>query len=139
MTAKSKDSREELFYISKLLVDDLLNTSDAEILEESLKDSSLKNAGTLAKNAFQNAVRIVGAKRLQKAKDDLSRVKAASQSNFFNIDASFAHKIISRLTASNDANVTLAARNLKNISDDDAIELVKELIELGAVSKDTQS
>ena len=55
-----------------------------------------------------------------------------------NIDADAARKIIAKLSAANDATLTLAARNLKNISDDDAIELVKELIELGAFKKDEQ-
>ena len=38
--------------------------------------------------------------------------------------------------ANNDSNLTLAARKLDNISDNEAIELVKELMELGALKDD---
>jgi hypothetical protein len=53
-----------------------------------------------------------------------------------NIDAITARKIIAKLTAANDATLTLAARDLSKISDEDAIELVREFVELGAIKDD---
>jgi len=65
--------------------------------------------------------------------------KKKFQTGALNIDAAMAHRVLSKLTAANDPLLTLAARNLKNISDSDAIELVKEFYELGAIKTDDES
>lgn len=139
MTANTNDPRVELNKISKFLIEDLFSMSDAELLQEAAKDESLKKAGVLAKNAFQKAIQTVGAKRLQTAKTEMQAANAQAPLEAGNIDADAARKIIAKLSAANDATLTLAARNLKNISDEDAIELVKELVELGAFKKDEQN
>ena len=139
MTANTNDPRVELNKVSKLLIEDLFSMSDAELLQEAAKDESLKKAGVLAKNAFQKAIQTVGAKRLQTAKTEMQAANAQAPLEAGNIDADAARKIIAKLSAANDATLTLAARNLKNISDEDAIELVKELVELGAFKKDEQN
>lgn len=136
MTANTNDPRVELNKISKLLIEDLFSMSDAELLQEAAKDESLKKAGESAKNAFKKAIQTVGAKRLQTARTEMQAAKSQAPLEAGKIDADAARKIIAKLSAANDATLTLAARNLKNISDDDAIELVKELIELGAFKKD---
>ncbi|NOT15289.1 MAG: hypothetical protein HOP21_06860 [Methylotenera sp.] len=135
MTTKSKDPREQLNRIAQLLIDDLLNTPDEDLLQEASTDKSLVQAGINAKKCYQNAIQSVGAKRLQIAKAEMERANNVKTS-ISNIDAARAHRIITKLSASNEANVTLAARNLKNISDAEAIELINELVELGAISKD---
>lgn len=136
MTANTNDPRVELNKISKLLIEDLFSMSDAELLQEAAKDESLKKAGESAKNAFQKAIQTVGAKRLQAARTEMKAANAQAPLEAGNIDADAARKIIAKLSAANDATLTLAARNLKNISDEDAIEVVKELVELGAFKKD---
>ena len=113
--------------------------SDAELQQEAAKDDSMKKAGESAKNAFQKAIQTVGAKRLQTARTEMKAANAQAPLEAGDIDADAARKIIAKLSAANDATLTLAARNLKNISDEDAIELVKELVELGAIKKDEQS
>lgn len=138
MTADTNDPRVELNKIAKLLVEDLFNTPDAELLQEAAKDESLKQAGISAKNAYQKAIQAVGAKRLQTARAAMKSESNQSLSETRHIDALTAHKIIAKLTAANDSNLTLAARNLNNISDEEAIELVMELVELGAIDKDVQ-
>jgi hypothetical protein len=138
MTADANDPRMELSKISKLLIEDLLNTPDAELVQDAAKDESLKEAGISAKNAYQKAIQAVGAKRFQTARAEMKTGNLQPPSESRNIDALMAHKIIAKLTAANDSNLTLAARNLNNISDEDAIELVKELVELGAIKKDDQ-
>lgn len=139
MTTNTNDPRVELNKISKLLIEDLFSMSDAELLQEAAKDESLKKAGESAKNAFQKAIQTVGAKRLQTARTEMKAANAQAPLEAGNIDADAARKIIAKLSAANDATLTLAARNLKNISDEDAIELVKELVELGAFKKDEQN
>jgi hypothetical protein len=139
MTANTNDPRVELNKVSKLLIEDLFSMSDAELLQEAARDESLQKAGESAKNAFQKAIQTVGAKRLQTAKTEMQAANAQAPLEAGNIDADAARKIIAKLSAANDATLTLAARNLKNISDEDAIELVKELVELGAFKKDEQN
>jgi len=136
MTADTNDPRVELNKIAKLLVEDLFNTPDAELLQEAAKDESLKQAGITAKNAYQNAIQAVGAKRLQAARTAMKSANNQALPETHPIDANIARKIIAKLTAANDSRLTLAARNLNNISDEDAIELVVELVELGAIDKD---
>lgn len=136
MTANTNDPRVELNKISKLLIEDLFSMSDAELLQEAAKDESLKKAGESAKNAYQKAIQTVGANRLKAAREEMKAVHSQTSLEAGNIDADAARKIIAKLSAANDATLTLAARNLKNISDEDAIELVKELVELGAFKKD---
>ena len=138
MTAEKNDPRVELSKIAKLLIEDLFNTPDADLLQDAVKDESLKNTGIAAKNAYQKAIQAVGAKRLQVAREQIITKSTQSQSAIHNIDALTAHKIIAKLIAANDSNLTLAARNLKNISEEEALELVKELIELDAIPKDDQ-
>jgi hypothetical protein len=138
MTANTNDPRVELNKISKLLIEDLFSMSDAELLQEAGKDESMKKAGESAKNAFQKAIQTVGAKRLQTARSEMQAANVQKPLEASNIDADAARKIIEKLSAANDATLTLAARNLKNISDEDAIELAKELVELGAFKKDEQ-
>jgi hypothetical protein len=139
MTTNTNDPRVELKKISKLLIDDLFSMSDEELLQEATKNESLKKAGESAKNAFQKAIQTVGTKRLETARAEMKTANAQVPLEAGNIDADAARKIIAKLSAANDATLTLAARNLKNISDEDAIELVKELVELGAFKKDEQN
>ncbi|MFZ2161891.1 MAG: hypothetical protein WAW02_06700 [Sideroxyarcus sp.] len=138
MTANTNDPRVELNKISKLLIEDLFSMSDAELLQDATKDKSLKESGNLVENAYQKAIQSVGAKKLQTARAEMKAAQAQTSLDAGSIDANAARKVIAKLTAANDATLTLAARNLKNISDEDAIELVKELVELGAIKKDEQ-
>lgn len=136
MTAQSKDPREQLTLIAELLIEDLFNTPDAEILKAAAQDSLLVQAGTNAKKSYEKAIQSIGAKRLEVAREEMKLANTKAPANATNIDAMSAHKIIAKLSAANDASFTLAARNLNNISDAEAIELVKELMELGAIKGD---
>jgi len=138
MTADTNDPRAELNKIARHLADDLFNTPDAELLQEAAKDASLKAAGISARGIYQNAIQAVGASRLQAAREAMKSANYQPPPEIRRFDASTAHKIISKLTAANDPQLTLAARNLNNISDEEAIELVMELVELGAIDKDVQ-
>lgn len=132
MTA-SKDPREQLNSFTQSLIDDLFNTPDAEILNEALEDKSFAEAGANARSSYANAIRMVGAQRLEIARAEMQKVNHESKANITNIDSARALRIIAKLSAANDPNLTLAARNLDNITGTEAIELVKELMELGAI------
>ncbi|GEM_PF-1638744 len=136
MTTQSKDPREQLTLIAELLIEDLFNTSDAEILKAAVQDNSLVQAGTNAKRSYEKAIQSTGAKRLEIARAEMKLASNKATVHITNIDATSAHKIIAKLSAANDASFTLAARKLDNISDAEAIELIKELMELGAIRGD---
>ena len=136
MTTESKDPRKQLNSFAQLLIDDLFNTPDAELLEEATKDKSLVQAGLNAKKSYQNAIQSTGAKRLEFARAEMEQENSKTKTNVINIDSARAHRIIAKLSAANDSNLTLAARNLNNITDTEAVELVKELLELGAIKDD---
>jgi hypothetical protein len=136
MTTKSKDPREQLNLVAQLLIEDLFRTPDDELIKEAAEDKSLIEAGAKAKRSYQDAIKTLGAKRLQIARAEMAQESNKIKTNIANIDSARAHRAIARLAASNDSNITLAARNLNNISDTEAIELVKELIELGAIKDD---
>lgn len=136
MTTQSKDPREQLTLIAELLIEDLFNTPDEEILKAAAQDSSLVQAGTNAKKSYAKAIQSIGVKRLEVARAEMKLANTKAPANVTNIDAVSAHKIIAKLSAANDASFTLAARKLNNISDAEAIELVKELMELGAIKGD---
>jgi hypothetical protein len=136
MTVESKDPREQLNLVAQLLIEDLFNTPDDELLKEATEDKSLVEAGVKAKRSYQDAIKTLGAKRLQIARVEMAQENNNIKTNIANVDAVRAHRVIAKLAASNDSNITLAARNLNNISDTEAIELVKELMELGAIKDD---
>lgn len=136
MTAQSKDPREQLTLIAELLIEDLFKTPDAEILKAAAQDSSLVQAATNAKKSYEKAIQSIGTKRLEVARAEMKLANTKFPVNVTNIDAVNAHKIIAKLSAVNDASFTLAARKLNNISDAEAIDLVKELMELGAIKGD---
>ena len=133
MTADKNDPRTEINKIAQLLIEDLFNTPDDELLQEADKDESLKKAGISAMNAYQMAIQAAGTKRLHAARAEMKVVNNLTPLEVRNVDVITARKIIAKLTAANDSNLTLAARNLNNISDEEAIELVMELVELGAL------
>jgi len=138
MTVDKNDPRTEINKIAQLLIEDLFNTPDDELLQEADKDESLKKAGISAMNAYQMAIQAVGTKRLHAARAEMKVVNNLTPLEVRNLDVITARKIISKLTAANDSSLTLAARNLNNISDEEAIELVMELVELGALKGDDQ-
>jgi hypothetical protein len=136
MTANSKNPHEELNKIAKLYINELLGMSDSDLLEEAKNSEWLTSSAISAKEAYERAVKSVGSAKLLKARKDLEAKNNETANLKHSIDAQTAHKIIAKLRAANDSKFTLAARNLKELSDKEALDLVNELIELGAVPMD---
>ncbi|MBF5039897.1 hypothetical protein INP77_10385 [Methylophilus sp. 13] len=133
---ESKDPREQLNSLAKALIDDLFKTDDAELLKEASSDKSLIQAATNARDSYQKAIKSLGEKRLEIARAEMKHTNILKELVVPRIDIQRARQIISRLSAANDTRLTLAARNLNHISDTEAIELVNELLELGAIKND---
>lgn len=141
MTEKPIDPRYQIRKISDLFIDDLLATSDADILAEAAKDISTKNSGERAKAAYQLALRTSGQNRLQAARRamELERKSTETDLNVCGMDAGKARKILEKLAA-NDPNfgskITLAARNLQDIPDSEVLSIILDLKRLGALPAD---
>jgi hypothetical protein len=141
MTEKPIDPRYQLRKISDLFIDDLLATSDADILAEAAKDVSVKNAGERAKAAYQRALQTSGQNRLQAARRamELEREGAETGLALRDMDAKKARKILERFAANDPdfgSKVTLAARNLQDIPDSEVLSIILDLKRLGALPDD---
>lgn len=141
MTEKPIDPRYQLRKISDLFIDDLLATSDADILAEAAKDVSVKNAGERAKAAYQRALQTSGQNRLQAARRamELEREGAETGLALRDMDAGKARKILERFAANDPdfgSKITLAARNLQDIPDSEVLSIILDLKRLGALPDD---
>lgn len=141
MTEKPIDPRYQLRKISDLFIDDLLATSDADILAEAAKDVSVKNAGERAKAAYQRALQTFGQNRLQAARRamELEREGAETGLALRGMDAGKARKILERFAANDPdfgSKITLAARNLQDIPDSEVLSIILDLKRLGALPDD---
>jgi hypothetical protein len=141
MTEKPIDPRYQLRNISDLFIDDLLATSDADILAEAAKDVSLKNAGERAKEAYQRALQTSGQNRLHAARRAMEQEReiAEAEIDLHGMDAGKARKILEKLAANDPdfgSKITLAARNLKDIPDPEVLSIILDLKRLGALPAD---
>ena len=141
MTEKLKDPRYQLRKLSDLFINDLLATPDSDILAEATQDVSLKNAGERAKATYQRALLMTGQNKLKEARHaiDLARDNAKAGLDMNDMDIRRARKILEKLAANDptfDIKVTLAARNLREITDAEVLSIIMDLKRLGALPAD---
>ena len=141
MTEKLKDPRYQLRKLSDLFINDLIATPDADILAEATQDVSLKNAGERAKATYQRALLMTGQNKLKEARHaiDLARDNAKAGLDMNDMDIRRARKILEKLAANDptfDIKVTLAARNLREITDAEVLSIIMDLKRLGALPAD---
>ena len=137
MTQKSKDPRFQLLRLSDLLIEDLLLSSDADLLETMSKSGSAGSPGDKAKNAFRRAQQVVGQKKLLAARAAIDSKKVDSENiSRQSINIPKARLFLQKL-ATNDPlfqnKITLAARNLSDISDAEILSIIEDLKRLGAL------
>jgi t-SNARE complex subunit (syntaxin) len=135
MTHHHKDPRQSMRKISDLFIEDLLLTSDSDILSE----NPSKDAGEKAKVAYAQALKLAGKNRIQAARNAIDGEKVQSQVLAKGMDIGKARQILEKLAA-NDSEfqkkVTLAARNLRDISDAEVLSIILDLQRLGALPDD---
>ena len=139
MTNKPKDQRTQLHRISTLYIEDLLNTSDTDILAESNERFPAQKPGDAAKAAYQRALKIVGQKRLQAARDAMKREADDADLLGGDVDIQKARSYLEKLVGNDPVfgrEITLAARNLQDIPDSEVLEIINNLRRLGACSID---
>ena len=139
MNNKSNDPRHNLLNIADLYIDDLFATSDEDLLAEAKSSPVLKKSGVAAKAAYQQALQTIGQKRLRAAREALENDAAENKPTTSNVDIAKARKLIARLAA-NDSKfghkITLAARNLVEISDQEVLDIINDLKRLGALPEE---
>ncbi len=139
--SKKNPEREGLDRLADALVDDIMNASDEEILEE-LRESRIDletNAAEMLE-LFEKSVTIANKRRLTQAKAAATAKRAAATSKrpAVPIDIEEARRRLRAVRYNPNASekVTLAARNESELSDADIISLMEDLFELGAVQPD---
>ena len=141
MSANKNPEREGLDRLADALIDDILNASDEEILEEFREDGGdpEQHAAEML-DLFEKSVTIANKRRLAEAKAAVAadRAEAASKRSAVPIDIEEARRRLR--TVGNNPNapekLTLAARNESELSDADIISLMEDLFELGAEPTD---
>jgi len=127
MGTKPDDSLQQLMLFNLLRLEALSNA------ENGTEEAELNTHGIAAKEAYAKAILNAGKERLKEAKRNLLVVTPPSNIKV-EISGDQARAALARIKASNDEAFTLAARGLESISDDEAIDMIEELIELGAIS-----
>jgi hypothetical protein len=127
MGTKPDDSLQQLMLFNLLRVEAISGEHNE------IEDAELTSQGLAAREAYAKAILTAGKERLKEAKRNLQLITPSSNIKV-EISGNQARAALARIKASNDEGITLAARGLEQISDNEAIDMIKELIELGAIS-----
>ena len=139
MTIKPTDPLCKIRSIADLYIDELLQTTDKELLEDAKSNASLTAAGQMAKDAYLSAQKAAGKLRIEAARQSLDRERSASGAGHPDIDIHKARALLKRISANDPSfgkQFTLAARNLEDISDAEILSIVTDLRDLGAFLED---
>jgi len=141
MSVKKNLDRESLDRLAEALIDDILNASDEEILEE-----FRENGGDPEQHAtemlalFEKSIMISNKSRLIEAQAVIAakRAREGRQNSTAPIDIEEARRRLRVIQDNPNASelLTIAARKESELSDADIISLVEDLYDLGAASQD---
>jgi len=137
MSTKKNPEREGLDRLADALIDDIMNASDEEILEEFREDGGDPEQHADEMLAlFEKSVTIANKRRLAEAAAAAAAdcATAASKRPAVPIDIEEARRCLRAVRNNPNApeKLTLAARNESELSDADIIGLMEDLFELGA-------
>lgn len=138
MSGKKNPEREGLDRLADALIDDILNASDEEILEEFREDGGDPEQHAAEMLAlFERSVAIANKRRLAEAKAAaaVDRTTAANRHSAVPIDIEEARRRLRAVRNNSNApeKLTLAARNESELSDNDIVGLMEDLFDLGAI------
>ena len=138
MTAGKKAASDALDRLAAALVDDVLATSDAEILAEFRADGGDPDQHAAEMRAlFERSVLASNKSKLQAARAGVARAKASALSSAL-VDMTKArerlHGVLKTLPEAQ--RLTLAARKESELSDADVVGLLEDLRELGVAFPD---
>ncbi len=133
MTGGTKEASGALDRLAEALVDDVLTTSDAEILAEFRADGgNPEQHAAEMRSLFERSVLASNKSRLQAARAGVARAKALERS-YSPVDMTKARERLHRVlkTLPEAQRLTLAARKESELSDADVVGLLEDLRELG--------
>jgi hypothetical protein len=138
MTSGKKEASDALDRLAAALVDDVLATSDAEILAEFREDGGdPEQHADEIRALFERSVLASNKSKLQAARAGIARAKASAPSST-PVDMAKArqtlHGVLQMLPEAQ--RLTLAARKENGLSDADVIGLLEDLRELGVAFPD---
>lgn len=141
MTIKPTDPHSKIRSIADLYIEELLQTPEKDLLEDAKSDASLTGAGQMARDAYLSAQKTAGRLRIEAARQALDRERsAASTKGRSEIDVNKARALLKRISANDPSfgkQITLAARNLEDVSDAEILSIVTDLRDLGAFPEDS--
>jgi hypothetical protein len=125
----------EIEALTDALLDDLMNATDNEILDEAIQDGTdVESAISFVQNSYNKA-------KFQFAKDclastNVNAIRQCGCGNLINI-ADVKRKVIDAIIANPEFNAefTLAARSGKGIPDEDVAGIYDDLVDLGLIDK----
>ena len=133
MVEKKNDPNQQLTRLADLYFEELLNTSDDELVLEAEQSGELNGLLNVFKEALDKATLTSGKKRLQEAKKviEARTVRIAAPSKIDLMTPQQANQTL--LKAVNDKRITLAARNLGDLSDAEIRAFLRDLEVLGGL------
>jgi hypothetical protein len=138
MTGGKKEASDALDRLATALVDDVLTTSDAEILAEFREDGGDPDQHAAEmRSLFERSVLASNKSRLKAAKAGVARAKASTLSST-PVDMTKARELLHGVlkVLPEAQRLTLAARKESELSDSDVVGLLEDLRELGVAFPD---
>jgi hypothetical protein len=141
MTDADKKRRGALIRLADALVEDMLATSDQEIVAEFIETQGEPSKNAEAMRAlFEKSVLETNKNRLRAAQAGLAADRATPTSTKIVSMANVRDRLRRALaTCPPDMRLTLAARNESELSDADVLGMLQDLEELGIVAPDDES
>jgi len=139
MTGNNKSERTALDRLADSLADDILHTSDEDILAE-LRDThgDPERHATEMRALFEKSVLVTNKRRLAAAKAGAAAGRRSSSESSAPIDIAEARKRLRAVLNQPNASLalTIAARKEQELSDSDILGMMDDLRELGALPPD---
>jgi hypothetical protein len=140
MTGK-QENRDALIRLANALVEDVLSASEGEILVEAREDKvDVESVARAGRSQFESIAATIARRRLTEAKAAVAAQR--SPATVARLDLVAARRQLERLLAQDPETaqkLTLAARKGQSLSDDDVLDMLADLKELGfQVDEDEQ-
>ncbi len=139
MTGNKMSERSALDRLADALVEDILEMSDEELIEEIGDLQEVQRIATDTQSLFENSVIATGKARLAAAKTAVTANQLERSATVVALDPSAARRRIDRALASDpetQRKLTLAARKGEGLSDSDIQGMLEDLAELGVLPDD---
>lgn len=140
MTAKKRNPNEELERLADALVEDVLNATNQEILDEAQEDyGNAKIGADEVRALFQLARTKVAKGRLEAARNGLASDRAKVMGKVLPFDIAKSRQIVAKFAANDSelqGRLTMAARMGEELSDQDIQGVIEDMIKLGILSED---